>query len=83
VGGELLITADHGNVEQMKDKLSGQSHTAHTTNRVPLLFHGRPASIAGAGSLRDIAPTMLRLLGLGQPAEMTGSPLLELTGDSS
>jgi 2,3-bisphosphoglycerate-independent phosphoglycerate mutase len=82
-GGELLITADHGNVEQMKDEISGQSHTAHTTNLVPFLFHGRPASIAGSGSLRDIAPTMLRLLGLGQPAEMTGNPLLELTGEPS
>ena len=81
VGGELLITADHGNVELMKDERSGQSHTAHTTNLVPFLFHGRPASIAATGSLRDIAPTMLRLLGLSKPAEMTGTPLLELTGD--
>jgi 2,3-bisphosphoglycerate-independent phosphoglycerate mutase len=80
VGGEILITADHGNVEQMKDESSGQCHTAHTVNRVPLLFHGRPASIAGAGSLQDIAPTMLRLLGLQQPGQMTGRPLLELTG---
>jgi len=83
VGGELLITADHGNVEQMKDDLSGQSHTAHTTNLVPFLFHGRPASIAQSGSLRDIAPTMLSLLGLNQPDQMTGVPLLELTGDSN
>ena len=83
VGGELLITADHGNVEQMKDELSGQVHTAHTTNLVPFLFHGRMASIAASGSLRDIAPTMLHLLGLSQPAEMTGRSLLELTGDPS
>lgn len=83
VGGELLITADHGNVEQMKDESSGQSHTAHTTNRVPFLFHGRPVVIAETGSLRDIAPTMLRLLGLSQPEQMTGSPILELTGDSN
>ncbi len=82
VGGELLITADHGNVEQMKDEKSGQNHTAHTTNLVPLLFHGRAAEIASSGSLRDIAPTMLHLLGLKQPEQMTGSPLLELTGDS-
>ena len=82
VGGELLITADHGNIEQMRDEKSGQNHTAHTTNLVPLLFHGRVAEIAGSGSLRDIAPTMLHLLGLKQPEQMTGSPLLELTGDS-
>ncbi len=81
VGGEMLITADHGNVEQMLDESSGQSHTAHTTNLVPFLFHGRPATIADTGSLRDIAPTMLYLLGLSQPAEMTGSPLTELAGD--
>jgi 2,3-bisphosphoglycerate-independent phosphoglycerate mutase len=75
VGGEMLITADHGNVEQMLDESSGQSHTAHTTNLVPFLFHGRPATIADSGSLKDIAPTMLYLLDLSQPAEMTGSPL--------
>jgi 2,3-bisphosphoglycerate-independent phosphoglycerate mutase len=78
VGGEMLITADHGNVEQMLDESSGQSHTAHTTNLVPFLFHGRPATISEYGSLRDIAPTMLYLLGLNQPEEMTGSPLTEL-----
>jgi 2,3-bisphosphoglycerate-independent phosphoglycerate mutase len=78
VGGEMLITADHGNVEQMLDESSGQSHTAHTTNLVPFLFHGRPATIADTGSLRDIAPTILYLLGLTQPEEMTGSPLTEL-----
>ena len=75
VGGEMLITADHGNAEQMLDESSGQSHTAHTTNLVPFLFHGRPATLADSGSLRDIAPTMLYLLGLSQPEEMTGSPL--------
>ncbi len=80
VGGELLITADHGNVEQMLDESSGQSHTAHTTNLVPFLFHGRPATIADTGSLRDIAPTMLYLLGLSQPEEMTGRPLTVLAG---
>ena len=79
-GGEMLITADHGNIEQMTDPGSGQAHTAHTTNKVPLVFHGRPACMAPEGSLRDIAPTMLALLGLPQPAEMTGRSLLELTG---
>jgi 2,3-bisphosphoglycerate-independent phosphoglycerate mutase len=77
-GGEMLITADHGNVEQMLDESSGQSHTAHTTNLVPFLYHGRPATIAETGSLRDIAPTMLYLLGLSQPGEMTGSPLTRI-----
>jgi len=83
VGGEMLITADHGNVELMLDESSGQSHTAHTTNLVPFVFHGRGATIADTGSLRDIAPTMLYLLGLSQPEEMTGSPLTELAGDAS
>jgi 2,3-bisphosphoglycerate-independent phosphoglycerate mutase len=83
VGGEMLITADHGNIEQMVDPESGQSHTAHTTNKVPLLFHGRPAVFATSGSLRDIAPTMLALLNLEQPAEMTGRPLLDLKGSAA
>jgi len=82
-GGELLITADHGNIEQMLDPVSGQRHTAHTTNKVPLVFHGRPANFSGSGSLRDIAPTMLALLGLDQPGEMTGRPLLELEGGAA
>lgn len=77
-GGELLITADHGNVEQMRDPLTGQAHTAHTTNPVPLVYLGRAGSLAAGGSLRDIAPTMLYLLGLDQPAEMTGRSLLHL-----
>jgi len=80
-GGELLITADHGNVEQMRDPAAGQKHTAHTTNPVPLVYRGREATIAEHGSLRDIAPTMLYLLGLAQPAEMTGTPLVRLAGD--
>lgn len=74
--GVLLITADHGNVEQMSDAFTGQSHTAHTTNPVPLVLHGRPGKLAEGGSLQDIAPTMLKLLGLPQPAAMTGSSLL-------
>ena len=80
VGGEMLITADHGNVEQMKDPHSGQNHTAHTTNRVPFLFHGRPVSMKENGALKDIAPTMMKLLGLTQPGEMTGHPLLDFEG---
>jgi 2,3-bisphosphoglycerate-independent phosphoglycerate mutase len=83
VGGALLITADHGNVEQMLDPVSGQPHTAHTTNKVPLVFHGPPARLLDGGSLRDIAPTMLALLGLPQPAEMSGRSLLQLDGGSA
>jgi 2,3-bisphosphoglycerate-independent phosphoglycerate mutase len=81
-GGEMLITADHGNIEQMSDPQTGQKHTAHTTNKVPLVFHGRPARMESEGSLRDIAPTMLTLLGLPQPTEMTGHPLLEFMGEA-
>jgi len=78
VGGELLITADHGNVEQMLDESTGQQHTAHTTNPVPLLFHGRRARMEENGSLRDVAPTMLYLLSLPQPDVMTGRALVHL-----
>lgn len=80
VDGELIVSADHGNIEQMKDYQSGQSHTAHTTNPVPLVYCGRKAKALDGGALRDIAPTMLYLLGLQKPAEMTGRTLLELTG---
>jgi 2,3-bisphosphoglycerate-independent phosphoglycerate mutase len=62
----------------MLDESTGQTLTAHTTNPVPLLFHGRPGEIAPEGSLRDIAPTMLYLLGIDPPAEMTGRSLLRL-----
>ncbi|MHB8252986.1 MAG: 2,3-bisphosphoglycerate-independent phosphoglycerate mutase [Acidiferrobacter sp.] len=77
-GGELLITADHGNAEQMRDAESGQAHTAHTTNPVPLLYVGRPAQISPQGSLEDIAPTILGLLNVSVPSEMTGRSLIEL-----
>jgi 2,3-bisphosphoglycerate-independent phosphoglycerate mutase len=80
--GELLVTADHGNIEQMKDHQSGQSHTAHTSNPVPLVYCGRRAKAIAGGALRDIAPTILYLLGLQKPAEMTGQSLLELTDSS-
>jgi 2,3-bisphosphoglycerate-independent phosphoglycerate mutase len=66
----------------MSDPVSGQAHTAHTTNPVPLVYAGRPARALAGGSLRDIAPTMLYLLGLEPPAEMTGSSLLELAGNA-
>ena len=82
-GGELLITADHGNIELMADPVSGQNHTAHTTNKVPFLYHGRKATMKSGGSLRDIGPTMLFLLGLPQPEEMTGQSLLDLEGGAT
>ncbi|MCG8434357.1 MAG: PglZ domain-containing protein, partial [Gammaproteobacteria bacterium] len=78
VGGELLLTADHGNVEQMYDSDTEQAHTAHTTNLVPLLYVGRDAVFQENGVLADVAPTLLTLLGLAQPEEMTGRSLVDL-----
>jgi 2,3-bisphosphoglycerate-independent phosphoglycerate mutase len=83
VGGELLITADHGNVEQMTDMQSGQNHTAHTTNPVPFVYVGREAEAISGGALKDIAPTMLYLLGIDAPMEMTGHSLIKLTNTPS
>jgi len=75
-GGECLITADHGNVEQMLDPDSGQPLTSHTTEPVPLIYVGpRQLRLADGGSLADVAPTLLHLMGLPQPAEMTGRSL--------
>ena len=83
-GGEMLITADHGNVEQLHDPATGQAHTAHTTNLVPFVYYGaRAVEMTGAGVLSDIAPSLLVLLGMPQPAEMTGKALLRLAGGSS
>ena len=81
VGGEMLLTADHGNVEQMMNPETGQAHTAHTCNPVPLVYFGqRKAMLADKGALCDIAPTLLQIMALPQPAEMTGRPLLEFEG---
>jgi len=77
-GGEVLITADHGNAETMLDARTGQAHTAHTLNLVPLLYVGRQARIAERGALQDVAPTLLAMMGLPQPPEMTGRPLITL-----
>ncbi len=79
-GGAMLITADHGNAEMMHDHDSGQSHTAHTLNLVPVVlvakgFEHQKLHIP-VGKLGDIAPTILQLMGLAQPAEMTGVSLL-------
>ncbi|RUO20618.1 2,3-bisphosphoglycerate-independent phosphoglycerate mutase [Aliidiomarina haloalkalitolerans] len=77
-GGECLITADHGNAEQMNDHQTGQSHTAHTSNLVPLIYVGRDAEPVSGGALSDIAPTMLSLLGMETPKEMTGKVLMRV-----
>ncbi|MDK2595918.1 2,3-bisphosphoglycerate-independent phosphoglycerate mutase [Pseudoalteromonas obscura] len=77
-GGEALITADHGNAEQMQDPNSGQAHTAHTSEPVPFIYVGRDAEPQANKTLSDVAPTMLHLMGLEQPAEMTGSPIMRL-----
>ncbi len=77
-GGEMLVTADHGNSEQMEDHVNHQPHTAHTTNPVPLIFVGREnAHLHSGGALCDIAPTLLKIMGLPQPDEMQGSPLID------
>ena len=80
-GGELLITADHGNAEMMFDPETHQAHTAHSTNLVPFIYIGRSAKIAASGSLEDVAPTLLQLMGLPIPREMTGRPLVELVDE--
>ena len=77
INGEVLITADHGNAESMLDTSNGQPHTAHTINLVPFLYIGRKAHITENGALEDVAPTLLKMMGLPQPMEMTGHPLIE------
>ncbi len=85
-GGTMLITADHGNAEQMHDALKDSPHTAHTLNLVPAILVSGPQAVEkigpgeeGAARLADIAPTILDLMGLQQPAEMTGQSLLQMT----
>ena len=75
-GGVLLFTADHGNCELMRDPETGGPHTAHTTNPVPLVLLGGEARALADGRLADLAPTLLQLMELPQPAEMTGASLL-------
>jgi 2,3-bisphosphoglycerate-independent phosphoglycerate mutase len=75
-GGALLVTADHGNCELMRDPATGGPHTAHTTNPVPVLLMGGGAKALGDGRLADVAPTLLQLMALPQPREMTGHSLL-------
>ena len=73
----MLVTADHGNVEQMQDPSSNQEHTAHTSNLVPFVYVGeKTLSLRPGGSLCDVAPTLLDLIELEVPPEMTGSTLI-------
>ena len=74
--GVLLITADHGNAEQMIDYKTGEPHTAHTTNPVPLILVGMENAKLREGRLADLAPTMLDIIGLDKPEEMTGESLI-------
>ena len=78
VGGALLVTADHGNCETMIDPETGGPHTSHTTNPVPVIVFNAPGVKAlHDGRLADLAPTILTLMGLEIPPEMTGRSLLE------
>jgi 2,3-bisphosphoglycerate-independent phosphoglycerate mutase len=74
-GGVALITADHGNAEQMLETDGVSPHTAHTTNPVPLIVTDPEVTLADTGELSDLGPTVLGFLGLGQPLQMTGKPL--------
>ncbi len=77
-GGTLVVTADHGNAEMMRDPVTGEPYTAHTLNRVPFVIVNPPAAVArlADGSLADVAPTLLDILGLAKPAAMTGHSLI-------
>ncbi len=77
VGGAMVLTADHGNCETMVDPVTGGPHTAHTTNLVPvILYGGPPGATLRRGRLADLAPTILDLMGLEKPVEMTGESLI-------
>ena len=77
VSGNMIVTSDHGNCEQMWDPISGGPHTAHTTNPVPVIWAGGPKTAKLAnGALCDLAPTILQLAGIEQPCEMTGRSLI-------
>jgi 2,3-bisphosphoglycerate-independent phosphoglycerate mutase len=83
-GGAMLITADHGNAEMMIDPATGGPHTAHTTNPVPFIVISENAkrfTLKPNGSLRDISPTLLGMLGVDEPQEMTGTDLRVLVKD--
>jgi 2,3-bisphosphoglycerate-independent phosphoglycerate mutase len=78
-GGAMIVCADHGNCETMVDPDTGEPHTAHTTNPVPVVLIGAEngVNLRSGGRLADIAPTLLALMGLPQPVEMTGISLIE------
>ena len=76
IGGEVIVTADHGNVEVMFDVKNNQPHTQHTTNLVPLFYIGRQATLTANGALSDLAPTLLKMMGVPQPIEMTGKSIV-------
>jgi 2,3-bisphosphoglycerate-independent phosphoglycerate mutase len=77
VNGVMLLTADHGNIEMMQDPASAEPYTAHTTLDVPVIAFGAPAGTRlNNGRLADVAPTLLELMGLPQPAVMSGHSLL-------
>jgi 2,3-bisphosphoglycerate-independent phosphoglycerate mutase len=78
VDGKMLVTADHGNIEQMVDPETHQPHTAHSLNPVPLVYVGGEGILAQDGSLSDLAPTIFAILGIKQPAEMTGKSLIHI-----
>lgn len=84
-GGCMLVTADHGNAEMMRDPATGQPHTAHTATPVPAVLVNPPAGVTGLekGRLADVAPTLLALMGLPQPEEMTGHSLLRRAGEEA
>jgi 2,3-bisphosphoglycerate-independent phosphoglycerate mutase len=74
-GGVSLVTADHGNAEQMLEEDGESPHTAHTTNPVPLIVTSHEVTLADTGELSDLVPTVLGFMGLKQPLQMTGKPL--------
>ena len=78
----LLVTADHGNCERMMDTENNHPHTAHTMNLVPVVMANAPGWVKGLGNgrLSDVAPTLLTLMGLSQPEQMTGQSLIEPEG---
>jgi len=78
----LLVTADHGNCELMRDPQTGGPHTAHTTNPVPVVLVGGGSVSLVDGKLADIAPTLLELMQLPKPVEMTGTSLLRSRGST-
>jgi 2,3-bisphosphoglycerate-independent phosphoglycerate mutase len=77
---DVVITADHGNAERMHDDATQQPHTAHTLNLVPFVYVGRPATVTDGGALQDVAPTLLAVMGLPKPPEMTGHSLVRFEG---